>query len=88
MSGTVLRTCIGCRRVRPKPALLRLVRGSDGAARVDESGTAPGRGAYVCPGRGCIEAAVKRGRLAQALRGPVENARELLVWAERLNQTG
>jgi len=74
--------------VQPKSALVRLVRGADGRVRIDEAGTAPGRGAYVCPGRGCIEAATKRGRLAHALRGPVEGVGELLAWAERLSPTG
>ncbi len=62
------RTCIGCRRVRPKADLVRLVRGADGAVRPDPR--APGRGAYVCPDPGCVERALKAGRLSQAFRKP------------------
>ena len=33
MTAAPQRTCIGCRKVRPKAALLRLVRGTDGTSR-------------------------------------------------------
>ncbi len=59
------RTCVGCRRVRPKPELTRIVRLEDGTVAIDRSGIAPGRGAYVC-GLGCLDRA--RGRLGRALR--------------------
>lgn len=64
------RTCIGCRRVWAKRRLIRLVRLPNGRASVDSSGRGGGRGAYVCPTPDCLEAALKRGRLAQALRDP------------------
>ncbi|HXG14864.1 MAG TPA: YlxR family protein [Calidithermus sp.] len=67
---TPRRTCLGCRQVRPKAELVRLVRRPDGTVRVDPRG--PGRGAYVCPEEACIRQALKRGRLAQAFREPCE----------------
>lgn len=73
------RTCIGCRRVSQKPRLIRLVRLPDGRVSVDSSGRGSGRGAYVCPTPGCLEAALKRGRLAQALRGPAAVGDETLA---------
>jgi len=73
------RTCIGCRRVWAKQRLIRLVRLPDGRASVDSSGRGGGRGAYVCPTRGCLEAALKRGRLAQALHGPAAVEDEILA---------
>ena len=60
------RTCIGCRRTRPRAELIRLVRGADGRGAVDPSASAPGRGAYVCRDAACVEQAVRR--LARALR--------------------
>ncbi|HEX9417735.1 MAG TPA: YlxR family protein, partial [Methylomirabilota bacterium] len=42
MTAAPQRTCIGCRKVRPKAALLRLVRGADGRVDVDNSGAARG----------------------------------------------
>ncbi|MFA5891663.1 MAG: YlxR family protein [Actinomycetota bacterium] len=60
-----LRTCVGCRRVRPKSEMTRLV-ARDGSIVEDPEGRAPGRGAYVCPGAECRDRA--RGRLVRALR--------------------
>ena len=62
------RTCLGCRRVRAKTALVRLVRGSDGVVTADLSGVARGRGAYVCRDDGCLHRALQRGRLTHAFR--------------------
>jgi len=62
------RTCVGCRERAPKGSLLRIVRGLDGSVRVDPSGAAPGRGAYVHRALGCARQAVGRGALARALR--------------------
>ncbi|MCL4368623.1 MAG: YlxR family protein [Actinobacteria bacterium] len=60
------RTCVGCRQVLSKRALVRLVRSPDGI-RLDPTGKAPGRGAYLHDQRSCWEAGL-RGPLAQALR--------------------
>jgi predicted RNA-binding protein YlxR (DUF448 family) len=77
------RTCVGCRVAAPKPALVRVVRSSAGDARVDPTGSAPGRGAYVHRKGACVEAALRKGSLARSLRarlGPeiVGNLRELI----------
>jgi len=64
-----LRTCLACRRRRPKRSLVRLVRRADGTVAVDAAGVAPGRGAYVCAeDPACVERALKAGRLSQAFR--------------------
>jgi predicted RNA-binding protein YlxR (DUF448 family) len=76
MKGSPQRTCIGCRQVRPKHELLRLVRGSEGHVVADTRGMAPGRGAYACPTVGCLEQALAAGRLPRALRGAVKPPRE------------
>jgi len=70
------RTCIGCRRVRPKVELLRLVRRS-GTVVHDPKG--PGRGAYVCDDPACMQRALKGGRLAQAFRTERETVGVLTV---------
>ena len=66
------RTCIGCRQRRPKAALVRLVRGTDGRVDVDDSGRAEGRGAYVCLDPGCLGKALNAGRLGHAFKRPCE----------------
>lgn len=70
------RTCLGCRRRRPKRDMLRLIRRADG--HVEADATAGGRGAYVCAERECLERALKSARLAHAFRKPSE-ARANLV---------
>lgn len=61
------RTCVGCRNVKGKRELVRVVRDPDGVIDLDVTGKKPGRGAYVCPSLSCLEAALKGGRLANAL---------------------
>lgn len=54
-----MRTCVGCRRTRPKSELLRLVATQD-TVLVDERQRLPGRGAYVCRDPRCVDAAARR----------------------------
>jgi predicted RNA-binding protein YlxR (DUF448 family) len=64
------RTCLGCRRRRPRAELIRIVRGPDGTGCFDVEGRLPGRGAWVCPDPGCLDA-VAPGALSHVLRAPV-----------------
>lgn len=48
------RTCIACREMKPKMALLRIVKQADGKIFVDATGKADGRGAYICNCHACI----------------------------------
>lgn len=66
-----LRMCVGCRTVRPKCELTRLVRVPGGSVEVDVSGRAAGRGAYVCRRRECVETAIRRQALQRALGQPL-----------------
>lgn len=61
------RTCLGCRSVKPKKELVRIVRTPDGEVVVDPTGKKSGRGAYICPSLQCLESAFKGALLAQAL---------------------
>lgn len=54
-----MRMCIGCRQMKPKRELVRLVRDADGNVFVDATGRAAGRGAYICRDAACLERAVK-----------------------------
>lgn len=67
-----LRTCVGCRRERPKREMVRIVRTPAGAVQVDATGKSAGRGAYLCAQRSCWEQALKRGRLEAALHTTIE----------------
>ncbi|MBN1135500.1 MAG: YlxR family protein [Anaerolineae bacterium] len=66
-----LRTCIACQLKRPKRELIRIVRTPEGTIGIDPKGKQAGRGAYLCPRRGCWQAALQRGTLGRALQGPI-----------------
>lgn len=68
------RTCVGCRSVRPKLELVRIVRRPDGQVEVDPGGKMSGRGAYICPSRECLEKAVAGKSLERALQAPIDAA--------------
>jgi predicted RNA-binding protein YlxR (DUF448 family) len=61
------RTCIGCRGVFRKNDVVRVVSGPDGAL-IDYREKLPGRAAYVCARRECIQKALAKGVLSRALR--------------------
>ena len=42
-----MRQCLGCREMKPKPELLRVVRSPEGEVSLDARGKKPGRGAYA-----------------------------------------
>ena len=71
---------MACRKVKAKQELVRLVRLSDGSVEVDISGRKVGRGAYLCPARGCWEVGLKGGRLEHSLRTTLtQDNREQLI---------
>jgi len=61
------RTCIGCRTVRPKKELVRIVRTPEGEVVVDPTGRKSGRGAYICPAVACLDKALAGNRIDRAL---------------------
>ena len=67
-----MRMCVGCRQMRPKKELLRIVRTPENEIRLDRTGKAYGRGAYICPAAECLEKAQKIRALERALEHKVE----------------
>ncbi len=67
-----MRMCVGCREMKPKMELLRVVKPQDGDARIDRSGKAAGRGAYVCDNIECLKKAEKIRALDRALDTKIE----------------
>ena len=61
-----LRMCLGCREMRAKAELVRVVRSPDGEVSLDFRGKSPGRGAYVCRDDQCLKRAVKTRALSRA----------------------
>ena len=69
-----MRMCVGCREMKPKATLLRVVKPQDGDAHIDRTGKAPGRGAYVCDDPECLKKARKSRALERALECAIEAA--------------
>lgn len=66
-----MRQCLGCREMKPKRELIRVVRSPEGAISLDFRGKANGRGAYVCPRPDCLKKAVRAKALERALETPI-----------------
>lgn len=62
-----MRMCVGCREMKPKKELLRVVRSPEGEVSLDPGGKKSGRGAYVCPEEPCLMRAIKQRQLDRAL---------------------
>lgn len=61
------RMCVGCREMKNKRGLLRIVRTPEGEIELDVTGKKAGRGAYVCPDIECLNQAIIRKSLQKAL---------------------
>ena len=62
-----MRMCVGCREMKPKKELIRVVRAPDGSVSMDLVGKKPGRGAYVCRNAACLQRAIKQRQLERQL---------------------
>ncbi len=69
-----MRMCVGCREMKEKRSLLRVVKSPEGVISFDRVGKAPGRGAYVCKSKECFERAVKQRQLERALETRIDEA--------------
>jgi hypothetical protein len=65
------RQCVGCREMKEKRALVRVVKSPEGIISLDFGGRKPGRGAYVCPDPACLRKARKTRALERAFAAPI-----------------
>ena len=61
-----MRQCLGCREMKPKKELIRVVRSPEGEISLDFRGKANGRGAYVCPDAACLKKAIRSKAIERA----------------------
>lgn len=66
-----MRQCLGCREMKDKREMVRVVRSPEGNVSIDRRGKAPGRGAYVCPQLECLKKAIKSKALSRALESDI-----------------
>ena len=67
-----MRMCVGCREMKEKRSLLRIVKSPEGVISFDRVGKAPGRGAYICKSKECLDKAVRQRQLERALETKIE----------------
>ena len=65
------RQCLGCREMKNKKDLIRVVRSPEGEITLDFKGKKPGRGAYVCPAAACLAKVRKSRALERAFSAPI-----------------
>ena len=65
------RQCLGCREMKNKRDLIRVVRSPEGEISLDFKGKKPGRGAYVCPDPACLAKAKKSRALERAFSAQI-----------------
>ena len=73
-----MRQCAGCREMKPKKGLIRIVRSPEGEISLDFRGKAPGRGVYLCPNAECL-------KMVQKSRG-AERSLDVAIPAEIYEQ--
>ena len=78
------RQCVGCREMKTKRDLIRVVRSPEGTISLDFKGKLPGRGAYVCPDPACLAKA----RKSRALERAFETAIPAEVYDQLERQMG
>ena len=66
-----LRLCLGCREMKHKNALVRVVLDKSGAFTVDLTSKMPGRAAYLCHDPECLEKARKSKGLERSFKRAV-----------------
>ena len=67
-----MRMCVGCREMKPKKELIRVVKKPTGEIALDSTGKMNGRGAYVCRSQACLTKAIKQKQLDRALEHKLE----------------
>ncbi len=61
-----MRMCIGCREMKEKKSLLRIVKSPEGEISADPTGRKPGRGAYICKSAECLQKAIRQKQIERA----------------------
>ena len=67
MKKIPLRMCVGCREMKEKRDLIRIVRTAEHSGEIDLTGKKSGRGAYICNDVNCLKRARKSKALERAL---------------------
>ena len=81
-----MRMCVGCREMKDKRELIRIVRTPEGETLMDPTGKKSGRGAYLCRKAECLKKAIRQKQLERQLQTSLteETAQALEAELDRL----
>lgn len=65
---TPMRQCIGCREMKSKKEMMRVIKSAEGEIALDVTGKKNGRGAYLCYNSQCLNQAMKSRALERSLK--------------------
>lgn len=63
-----MRQCVGCREMKNKKELIRIIKNNENEIFLDVTGKKNGRGAYICNSMECLEKAIKSKALERSLK--------------------
>ena len=63
-----MRQCVGCRDMKVKKEMIRVIKTAKGEIALDVTGKQNGRGAYLCGKQECLEQAMKSKGLERSLK--------------------
>ena len=66
-----MRQCIGCREMKSKKEMIRVLKTTEDEIVLDTTGKKNGRGAYLCFSRDCLEKAIRTHGLERSLKTAV-----------------
>lgn len=66
-----MRQCTGCREMKSKKEMMRVLRTPEEEIVLDVTGKKNGRGAYLCKSADCLEKAIKSCGLERSLKAAI-----------------
>jgi len=63
-----MRQCVGCRDMKEKKEMMRIIKTPEGEILLDVTGKQNGRGAYICARQECLAKAIKSKGLERSFK--------------------
>lgn len=70
-SKVPMRQCTGCREMKSKKEMIRVLKTAEDEIILDATGKKNGRGAYLCFSKECLEKAIKSRGLERSLKASI-----------------
>ncbi len=74
--------CVGCRQMKEKKEMIRVIRTQEGEFIIDMTGRKNGRGAYICKNTDCLDQAFKNHGLERSFKTKIPKAAEEMLQKE------